>query len=248
MRRSTPSLSTCGGNMQPAVWISTIRASRIRCWSIFVSGLDRSKRPNRIFEAVLARRQGGRPGRAQAGAGLDGTLRRGGDAGHGDADARSRSVGCCAWRPRQLAAGVRAALKREDNYEGAGKPTCDWTTRRRGSRLVDALAKDGVAVLVVLDGKELTEDVTHAGELLATVLGQDLEKGRTRSGLSDRAAGGHGPGDLHGGFRRPAMDTRRRRAASTATKATSPSTPIRRSSPRPRSARATPGTPASPRT
>ena len=43
--------------------------------------------------------------------------------------------------------------------------------------LVAELAADGYACLGVLDGLELADEVTQAAELLATVLGQDLEAG-----------------------------------------------------------------------
>lgn len=42
--------------------------------------------------------------------------------------------------------------------------------------MVDALARDGRAVLAVLDGQDLSDPVAAAGKLLATVLGQDLEQ------------------------------------------------------------------------
>ena len=42
--------------------------------------------------------------------------------------------------------------------------------------LVDALARDGMALLGVLDGRELSEAVAQAAALLATVLGQDLDQ------------------------------------------------------------------------
>ena len=41
---------------------------------------------------------------------------------------------------------------------------------------MDALAKDGYALLLLLDGKQLGEPVGQAALLLATVLGQDLEQ------------------------------------------------------------------------
>jgi hypothetical protein len=40
---------------------------------------------------------------------------------------------------------------------------------------VDALARDGHAALAVLEGGELADGVAEAGELLATVIGQDIE-------------------------------------------------------------------------
>ncbi len=70
---------------------------------------------------------------------------------------------------------MRAVLTREDDYASAGKPVCDYDDPSARVEMVDALARDGMAVLGVLDGRELSEVVARAGELLATVLGQDLE-------------------------------------------------------------------------
>ena len=49
---------------------------------------------------------------------------------------------------------------------------------RPGAReqLIDSRARDGFACLAVLDGRELDAGVTEAGQLLATVLGQDLDR------------------------------------------------------------------------
>ena len=63
-----------------------------------------------------------------------------------------------------------------------GKPVCDYDDRDARVALVDALAKDGRAALVVLEGRELAEQVTQAGVLLATVLGQDLEEDLDEAG------------------------------------------------------------------
>jgi hypothetical protein len=71
---------------------------------------------------------------------------------------------------------LREVLRREDDYAGAGKPVCDWDDAAARRVLVDALARDAHATLAVLDGRELTAAVSKAGELLATVLGQDLER------------------------------------------------------------------------
>lgn len=49
-----------------------------------------------------------------------------------------------------------------------------------GKVLVDALTKDGTAVLGVLDGRELGAVLAKTGVLLATVLGQDLDAGADR--------------------------------------------------------------------
>ena len=59
----------------------------------------------------------------------------------------------------------------------AGRVTT--TTRPARAELVDALARDGMALLAVLDGRELSEALTQAAALLATVLGQDLEQDET---------------------------------------------------------------------
>jgi len=72
-----------------------------------------------------------------------------------------------------LEAQLRAVIRRDDDYATAGKPVCDYDDRAARKQLVDALAKDGTAVLAVLEGRELDPAATQAGALLATVLGQD---------------------------------------------------------------------------
>jgi hypothetical protein len=66
-------------------------------------------------------------------------------------------------------------LLREDDYQQSGKPKCDWDDAAAGEALVDALARDGHALLAVLHDRRLGAEVQQASELLATVLGQDLE-------------------------------------------------------------------------
>ena len=75
----------------------------------------------------------------------------------------------------ELAAAVRAVLSSGDDYASTGKPQIDWDDPDVREELIDSRARDGFAVLAVLDGRELTEPVTRAATLLATVLGQDLE-------------------------------------------------------------------------
>lgn len=70
---------------------------------------------------------------------------------------------------------LRAVLSRDDDYVRAGKPVCDWDDRTAREELVGDLAADAHACLGVLDGRALTLDVAEAAELLATVVGQDLE-------------------------------------------------------------------------
>ena len=52
----------------------------------------------------------------------------------------------------------------------------EWDDAAAREALVDALARDAYSALALLNGRELSEPVKQAAELLATVLGQDLEK------------------------------------------------------------------------
>ncbi len=76
-----------------------------------------------------------------------------------------------------LAAKVRAALLRGDDYKGPGKPSCDWDDQAAREALVDALVKDCLAALSVLEGEELDGLAADAAQLLALVSGQDVEEG-----------------------------------------------------------------------
>ena len=76
-----------------------------------------------------------------------------------------------------LAAAVRAALLRDDEYATVGKPPCDWDDRAAREALVDALVRDAVAALGVLDGEALPAGALGAADLLALVAGQDAEEG-----------------------------------------------------------------------
>ena len=87
----------------------------------------------------------------------------------------------------ELAAELRAGLRSGDDYVGNGKPQIDWDDRAAREELIDSRARDGFAVLALLDGRELAEAVEQAASLLATVLGQDLETGPT--GCSGSRAG-----------------------------------------------------------
>ena len=77
----------------------------------------------------------------------------------------------------ELAAAVRAVLRREDEYATLGKPPCDWDDAAAREALVDALVRDCHAVLAVLHGHELTGPLAEAAQLLALVAGQDVEAG-----------------------------------------------------------------------
>ena len=76
-----------------------------------------------------------------------------------------------------LAVAARAACRRDDDYVSAGRPSCDWDDRGAKEFLVDALVRDALAVLDVVDGETLIGAARDAAELLATVAGQDVEEG-----------------------------------------------------------------------
>ena len=138
--------------------------------------LDRSARPKRIFEVTLdAARHAGLVSAKRV---LDSTPLY-------DAVATQDTVTMIRSAIRQLLAtadpvlenDLRSVLARDDDYASGGKPVCDWDDSAARERLVADLAADGFACLGVLDGRELGPEVTQAAELLATVLGQDLEEG-----------------------------------------------------------------------
>ena len=70
---------------------------------------------------------------------------------------------------------LRAVLTSGDDYLSLSKPQIDWEDATGREQLIDSRARDGFACLSVLEGRKLHSSVTEAGELLATVLGQDLE-------------------------------------------------------------------------
>jgi hypothetical protein len=76
----------------------------------------------------------------------------------------------------ELAELVRAALARDDDYAAAGKPVCDWDDPAAREQLVDALFRDGYRALGALRGRRLGPEVAQAAELLATVVGQDIQE------------------------------------------------------------------------
>jgi hypothetical protein len=76
----------------------------------------------------------------------------------------------------ELVAVVRAALARDDDYAAAGKPVCDWEDPVAREQLVDALFRDGYRALGALRGRTLGPELAQAFELLATVIGQDIQE------------------------------------------------------------------------
>jgi Transposase DDE domain/Transposase domain (DUF772) len=75
-----------------------------------------------------------------------------------------------------LAGELRTVLRRDDDYATAGKPTCDYDDAAAREELVAALAEDARALLAALEGQQLDPVLAQAGELLASVIGQDLDQ------------------------------------------------------------------------
>ena len=140
--------------------------------------LAASQRPDRIFEVTLeAARAAGLVGRKRV---LDSTPLY-------DAVAtmdtvtlvRSGIRGVLKAAGAGLEAELRSVIGRDDDYAAAGKPVCDYDDAVARKILVDALAKDAMALLRVLHGRELDEAVTQAGKLLATLVGATWTKAPT---------------------------------------------------------------------
>lgn len=72
---------------------------------------------------------------------------------------------------------LRSLLRRDDDYRTSGKPVADYADAEARATLVDALARDGEALLAALEGEPLPPPLAEAATLLATVVGQDLEDG-----------------------------------------------------------------------
>src|SRR5260370_27241932 len=137
--------------------------------------LARSQRPGRIFKATLeAARQAGLVGRRRV---LDSTPLY-------DAVAtmdtvtlvRSAIRGLLKAADADLQTELRGLLARDDDYTAAGEPVCDYEDRIAREALVDALARDAVALVGALDGRQLAAELDKAGQLVATVVGQDLDR------------------------------------------------------------------------
>jgi len=75
-----------------------------------------------------------------------------------------------------LEAELRAVLGSGDDYATTAKPQIDWDDAEAREALIDSRAKDAFACLALLDGRELGGEAAEAAELLATVVGQDLDE------------------------------------------------------------------------
>ena len=75
-----------------------------------------------------------------------------------------------------LEAELRAVLTSGDDYATSAKPHIDWDDPEAREALIDSRARDAFACLVLLDGRQLGPAVAEAAQLVATVVGQDLEE------------------------------------------------------------------------
>ena len=122
-----------------------------------------------------------------------------------------------------LEAELSSLIKGGDDYASAAKPQIDWDDERAREALIDAVAKDGRAILAHFDAERLEGPLAEAATLLATVLGQDLDVDDdgvfriARRVAPDRVISTVDPETRHG------HKTSGR--ASTATRATRPSIP-----------------------
>ncbi|MEP7021857.1 MAG: transposase [Pseudonocardiales bacterium] len=134
-----------------------------------------SAKPRRIFEVTLV---------AAAAAGLVGARRVLDSTPLYDAVAtmdtltliRSALRGLLHVAEAELQARLRAVLVSGDDYASTAKPQIDWDDAQAREQLIDSRARDAHACLLLLEGRELTEPVEQAAQLLASVVGQDLEQ------------------------------------------------------------------------
>jgi Transposase DDE domain/Transposase domain (DUF772) len=75
----------------------------------------------------------------------------------------------------ELGAELRAVIKSGDDYASSAKPQVDWDDQAARDELISSRARDAYACLAVLEGRQLAPEVAAAAELLASVVGQDLE-------------------------------------------------------------------------
>jgi IS5 family transposase len=137
--------------------------------------LAASTRPRRIFEVTL---------QAASAAGLVGAKRVLDSTPLYDAVAtmdtltliRSAIRGLLRGAEAELEVVRRAVLVSGDDYASNSKPQIDWDDASAREQLIDSRARDARACLLVLDDRKLTEAVEQAGQLLASVVGQDLEQ------------------------------------------------------------------------
>lgn len=142
--------------------------------------LRASERPRRIFEdtRVVAKETGAMKGRARV---LDSTPLYDSVATQDTVTqlraAIRKLLSVLAKTAPALAASVREALTRDDDYASPGKPPCDWDDPEAREVLVDELVRDALAALAAVEGCDLDPLAQEVAELLALVAGQDVAEG-----------------------------------------------------------------------
>ena len=75
----------------------------------------------------------------------------------------------------ELEGELRAVIESGDDDASPAKPQVDWDDEEARKSLIDSRAKDAYSCAALLEGRGLMSEVREAAELLASVLGQDLE-------------------------------------------------------------------------
>ena len=89
---------------------------------------------------------------------------------------RSAIRGLLGAADQALAAELWAAISSGDDYATTAKPQIDWDEAAAREALVDSRARDGLAMVRLLEGRELDEGVGQAVRLLASPNLLDLER------------------------------------------------------------------------
>ena len=76
----------------------------------------------------------------------------------------------------ELKGELRAVIESGDDDASPAKPQVDWDDEEARKSLIDSRAKDAYSCAALLEGRGLMSEVREAAELLASVLGQDLEE------------------------------------------------------------------------
>ena len=76
----------------------------------------------------------------------------------------------------ELEGELRAVIESGDDDASPAKPQVDWDDEEARKSLIDSRAKDAYSCSALLEGRGLMSEVREAAELLASVLGQDLEE------------------------------------------------------------------------
>ena len=192
-RRWTGSRSTPAGSTRPAGWTSTTRASCTRCWWTCARGWPARSGRSGSSRCLDVAKKAGLVGRRRV---LDSTPLY-------DAVATQDTVtmvrlairGLLRSRGSWPASCGRAQARRRLRRGGQAGVRLGRRGRARGAGR-RARARRAARCSRVLEGRKLGAGVTEAAALLATVVGQDLDR-RSRA-VPDRATRRAGPGDLHG--------------------------------------------------